>query len=739
MPTEWPITCPNKDEREQIDYKIEKHPNPHYVTIHLDAEVPLRWFSGDYEMAYDDFRGGNLSHAKYAEPARCPFAKAEPEPDYLTGFFNIEGLKRVGTDRFEIRLLKAEAFDWKDILPAALAHIAKWLKADKAVEIPIEITLDDVVVDAAEAAVADWALDDVVSTNDPELIDPAPQADAIVEAAEALEEAIPFAAPVEDDVTTVLAVGSTPPASEDQSLPSDEPGLRMEYAEPGNPCCEIPATVFQIAPAKGQLEVLYWLPQPTMSDINKAIEYVFPDGSRIWKSANNGHTHQWVACTFGALLYDKEGTKIYFDTPEAAARELAARNCGPWNITPPHDAKYVEYAVKEAPKEVPADVIDAEFEVRKDESTEQLTESDKALLKELEAPVEKKRPIWVPKTHDVDHDAWRYQDGSVIFESARSDTMYFIERSGHRLVYMADGTLRYFPTLRDAATWLYELGCGPAAEDPTLDATVFDDKVTVADLLNVPEDGRIYDVRGGGRVMRPNMTRLPADLDKLQIWLPEYNSGLFTYPDGSRIRWTGLVGKTYVIESPEGLTLTRSQVFTTCPLESPNEFASADLAVKALMSFGMGPAKHSDPKIKIWLPPPNFSQDYLYSDGSEIWKIADKYTPRISKEVLRDRMQGAIFYETPEEAAAALAIRGAGPARCYDLTLPAPESDGRHLFSDGSFVRKSYTHEDLWCAVRPNGDTVRDGDPSMFNAMRYPKPELAVQALADLGFGPAAK
>jgi hypothetical protein len=793
----WP-ECPAQAAKAQINYQVETHPNKHCVTLHLDTELPFQWWGSDYEQTFVETRGGHVGHYLSV----CPFEK-KAIPAYLAGFFNITGLLSISARRYELQIVKGNAFAWDAVLPAIISHVMTWLNASAAV---LLLTEEDTV--AADTDVDEvWDLDEVIELNpDPECITPIVQPDvASEEPAAPSEEVIPFAEAVDDTTATMLVTTSPPPGSPEQQmhellelqLPAGakvaavihdsvivdvpegtygpaasrvvETVLEFLTAHTGpaqfieinpGPKCQPAELCIEYKPMEAgvalpQVEVVApvvnqaWLPLP-----DELREYSYADGSCIWRSQDDP-TKYVARTTVGGLLF-KDGVKMYFDTPELAAQELLQRECGPYRADPP---------------------AGSQPEPGSDNKEEKITEADCALLAELEAPVEpkeepKEEPVagemvvwgaWYPRIVP-DVRSLQYPDGSRIVGSCYAPKWFMELPNGSAIYDSENGGLLYVSDLHDAARHLYSLGVGPYADAPPTNAvrvldvldvapntnritycgpvcdvagskpvTPVSPIVTLEDQLAVPADGLVHDVPGNGLVLIPFASTMADDLENVKVWLPELLDGGFKYPDGARI-CPAIEKHKWVVALPAELCLTPSNIFAQVPLDGIRYFDSVLDAARALTMLGYGPGAHPDPTVRIWLPAPDNRTDRNYADGSAVWHIPGVgYLARPGSGIIRNKNAGFRYTKTAEAAAELLAMRGCGPAVCFNCELPDLVA-GQYKFKDGSRVRRSRLDYTKWVAENSHGYAITDDD---HKAMMHDTPELAAKSLRDRGYGPA--
>lgn len=96
-----------------MKYKIQTHPNPNCVTVHL--RTTHRLINGASARFDDPFSQLIL----YGEDG--PVTK--PQPGVIAGLWKIGGIVGLNLDAYSISIHKSEAFDWTDILPATIAAI----------------------------------------------------------------------------------------------------------------------------------------------------------------------------------------------------------------------------------------------------------------------------------------------------------------------------------------------------------------------------------------------------------------------------------------------------------------------------------------------------------------------------------------------------------------------------------------------------------------------------------------
>jgi hypothetical protein len=91
-------------------YRIEFHPNPDCVTIHVNKRL-IRDRIQSFESPSD---GVNV----YEEGV---FVRTDPPPAFVKYLFEIDGIEGITLRQFGVRLKKGSVFGWENVLSRAIA------------------------------------------------------------------------------------------------------------------------------------------------------------------------------------------------------------------------------------------------------------------------------------------------------------------------------------------------------------------------------------------------------------------------------------------------------------------------------------------------------------------------------------------------------------------------------------------------------------------------------------------
>jgi ribonuclease I len=117
-----------------MKYRLQFHPNPEVMTIHIDKRVHEQDYSLDSKGLPDGY-----VLAVYLSPPYCDLA-----PEFIVALFGVEGVQdRITVFSHAIRIAKARHAQWKDIIPGALDILGRYFDPDGPIEACDSATIDN--------------------------------------------------------------------------------------------------------------------------------------------------------------------------------------------------------------------------------------------------------------------------------------------------------------------------------------------------------------------------------------------------------------------------------------------------------------------------------------------------------------------------------------------------------------------------------------------------------------------